>query len=514
MRIKVVSAIVGLVWISGSVAMGQTYSEEALMLSRISPGGTARIQGMGGVQNSLGGDLSSAYYNPAGLGMYNRSDFQITPGYAMSGIGTSYLGNSASTNQNNLMLANLGIAFHTSKDGEKGLWGGTFAINFNRTNNFNESFTYSALNKDNSIIDYFIQDANGSGTSQFDTSGSNYNTPTGLSYFNYLIGPQSEVDANAPNDQYFTYIYPYLPTQTETVKNSGSQSQWTFSYGVNYNDKLFFGFGIGLASFKYKSQKTYTETFLDPYNFPDGTTGTSPMSKMVLNETLDLSGSAINATFGAIFRPVDEFQFGLSAATPSGYLINDSYNASMQTTWNNFTYPATGKVLNNEAANTDIVSSTYTLSSPWRVTGGATYFFQKNGFISADAEWVNYGATHFSSTTGDNWSADNQNIKDLYKSIINLRVGGEYRMKEYRFRAGYRLMPDPFQSAQNGVDRSLSSYTAGVGYRKTSFYIDMAVVYTTGSNSYRPYHLNSPYSPLVNLSGQATTVMFTVGFPF
>ena len=45
----------------------------------LSGGGTARIRAMGGAATSLGGDLSSAYLNPAGLGFYNRSDFSITP---------------------------------------------------------------------------------------------------------------------------------------------------------------------------------------------------------------------------------------------------------------------------------------------------------------------------------------------------------------------------------------------------------------------------------------------------
>ena len=64
---------------AGSV-MGQTYSESALTFSRTLPAGSARILGMGGAQISLGGDYSSAYSNPAGLGMYNRSEFTISPG--------------------------------------------------------------------------------------------------------------------------------------------------------------------------------------------------------------------------------------------------------------------------------------------------------------------------------------------------------------------------------------------------------------------------------------------------
>ena len=70
---KVVPTIAGFVLLVMSECMAQSYVEEALLISRIRSGGTARIQAMGGVQNALGGDISSAFYNPAGLGMYNRS---------------------------------------------------------------------------------------------------------------------------------------------------------------------------------------------------------------------------------------------------------------------------------------------------------------------------------------------------------------------------------------------------------------------------------------------------------
>ncbi len=507
MNFKVVLAIAGFVLLAGKEATAQisSYAEEALMISRIRPGGTARMQGMGGVQNALGGDLSSAYYNPAGLGMYNRSDFSFTPAYVMANTSSTYLGNNTSENKNSLIIPNLGIAFHTNKDGSKGLWGGTFAINFNRINDFNNSFSYQGTNKDNSIIDYFINNANGTGTSQFNSNtGYNFNTPTGLAYNNYLIGPKTILGPTGDSTQYFTDVSG-IPLQKETVKNSGAQNQWSFSYGANFNDKIFVGGGIGLTTFKYKSQTTYTESFSD---------AAQPMSYMQLDESLSLSGSGINATLGTIIRPMDAFQFGLSVATPTSYLITDNYNATMSSTWKNFQYEP-GVVLNNEHFATDLVTSNYNLSTPWRFSGGATFFIQKRGLISADAEWLNYSSTNFSSTTtGVSYSGDNTKIKGLYKSTVNIRVGGEYRVNNYRFRAGYSMMPDPFQTQQNGVDRSLYSYSVGLGYRTSSFYVDMAVIYGQGNKSYRPYTVNTPTSPLVMLNNTSTSIMFTIGIPF
>lgn len=501
MSVKIVFAITGFVLLGVTKIFAQSYSEEALLISRIRPGGTARMQGMGGVQNSLGGDISSASYNPAGLGMYNRSDFSITPGYASSSASSSFLGNTSNENKSNIIVPNLGIAFTTKKDGTKGLVSGTLGISYNRTNDFNSTFSYQGTNPDNSIIDYFVNNANGTGTSQFSSKGYNYNTPTGLAYFNYLIGPQSIQNPSKPNDQYFTDVSG-IPFQSEVVKTTGAQSQFNISYGVNFNDKIFVGGGLGLASINYKSVKTYTESFKD-----------SIFSNLKLDETLNLSGSGFNLTLGTIIRPVDQVQIGFSLATPTSYSITDNYSAALSTKWNNYQY-LPGKFINNEHAETDIVTSNYNLATPWRFSGGATFFIGKHGFISADAEYLKYSSAKYSSNTGDDYSADNKEIKGLYKSVLNLRFGGEYRLNNYRFRGGYSLMPDPFQTQQNGVDRSFSSYSTGFGYRIPTFYIDFSVVLGQSSNSYRPYRVPTATSPLVTLDNKSTSFLFTIGFPF
>ena len=268
------------------------------------------------------------------------------------------------------------------------------------------------------------------------------------------------------------------------------------------NDKVFVGAGLGIATLSYKSEKTYTEAFND---------AGQPMRQMQLNESLSLDGTGINATAGVIFRPMSAMQLGFSVATPTAYEIDDSYNATMTSSWNNFAYQP-GDTLNDVNASTDNVVSTYSLATPWRLSLGMAYFFQKQGLISADVEWLNYGTSKYSGD-GD-YSADNSKIKGLYKSTFNLRVGGEYRLSNYRFRAGYNLMPDPFQTAENGISRTISSYSVGAGYRREKFYVDLAVVLTSGDTSYRPYQLFYPLDPLVKQSRKATTVMITIGFPF
>ena len=77
------------------------FIEQALLFSRQNSGGSARIQGMGGAQVALGGDFSSALSNPAGLGMYNRNEFSITPAVSFNNARGNYT--TYEVQQNNLV---------------------------------------------------------------------------------------------------------------------------------------------------------------------------------------------------------------------------------------------------------------------------------------------------------------------------------------------------------------------------------------------------------------------------
>ena len=93
-----------------------SYHEQALMFSKYDYTGSARIQGIGNTQISLGGDISSALSNPAGLGFYNRSEFSITPSFNSFSANSTFLSNQTSVSTDRLTLNNLGAVFNKTKD--------------------------------------------------------------------------------------------------------------------------------------------------------------------------------------------------------------------------------------------------------------------------------------------------------------------------------------------------------------------------------------------------------------
>ncbi|HRG09100.1 MAG TPA: long-chain fatty acid transporter, partial [Cyclobacteriaceae bacterium] len=149
-----------------------------------------------------------------------------------------------------------------------------------------------------------------------------------------------------------------------------------------------------------------------------------------LVEELQIRASGINATLGAIYRPLDIVQVGLSYTTPTLLSVTDVYRAELTAEWNNFDYYDDDQtILNTENEYTDEIISEYSLRTPGKLSAGATVFLGKSGFISADVDLINYsGARYSSGLSGISFDSDNENIKDLYQATTNVRLGGEFRL--------------------------------------------------------------------------------------
>lgn len=508
MSTKISGLVLGVIllqFISADLA-AQGYVESAMLFSRTKPGGSARIQGAGGAQIALGGDYSSALSNPAGLGMYNRSEITFTPAYSTYDTDASYLGSPTNDSKTGLNIPGFSVVFNMPK--QKGsYYGGSLALSLSRTNDFNSQVLYNGVNTNTSIIDYFIDVAAFGTTAQFETGGAHYNTPTGLAYFNYLIGPQTLLDPPGPDDEYFTDIKS-IPFQQEEIETKGASNQWSISYGGNYNDMIFFGGGIGITSLRYESRKLFSEDFdEDPlFNYLD------------LHENLKISGTGINATLGVIARPVDFLQIGVSFTTPTYYQLSETYNAEMNTSWKNFDYYGDGStILNDEYAGTDILVSDYTLTTPSKFSTGIA-FLSKYGFIAGDVEFTNPSRTKYNSnTSGISYAGENGAIRATYKPVTNFRIGGEFRYEIFRVRAGYAVQANTF-SDDIDLDNQINSISAGVGVRTKRFFADLAWVQSRSDALYNPYNFvvyQDVYeTPEAELENKLTHVMLTIGVTF
>lgn len=480
------------------------YFEDAYRFGHTLPMGSARIMGVGGAQLSLGGDVSNIAGNPAGLGFFRSSEVSGTIGYSDWGVETNYLNQGRSFNTSNFNLPNLSFVMASPKSKfERGAFkGGSFGISIQRIANFNTEFGYfSDELGESSIIDFYLQDAFGIPETQIETFGL-----TGLAYLTYQINPITEDDNGNPISNPNTYdsFVLGLPFQDENVTQEGSANQITFGYGANFNHKLFVGGSVGIRTLSFTSRKVYNEEFIE-----------EPLINSSLTENLFINGTGINLNLGLIYKPIDYINLGFNFQSPTWFSLNEEFNASVFTAYDNFYYEPEDTNLNDVSASSDIVLSRYNLNTPLRIGGGATFFLGKNGFITADVDWVDYSASRLNSNDF-NEGPDNLEIQNLYTSTINYRIGAEFKISMFRLRGGYGYFGDPY--ANSNFDRSTQQISGGVGIRVNNFSVDFALVNQRFSSLYSSYQVldanGSNFGPVTQVDNSVFNGFLTFGFSF
>src|SRR5690606_38947310 len=100
--------ILGLLLVAGASQQAfAQYEGDALKFSGAESSATARFNALGGQQTSMGGDLSSIYGNPAGLGMFSKSEFAFTFGLNDYKNKSTFLGQSTSSSVFNPTINNI-----------------------------------------------------------------------------------------------------------------------------------------------------------------------------------------------------------------------------------------------------------------------------------------------------------------------------------------------------------------------------------------------------------------------
>lgn len=477
---------------------------DALRYSRLGVAGTARIQGMGGAQTALGADISSMTANPAGLGMFRRSEFSISPGLQLNSTTTRINGFSLSEDKNMVTIPQAGLVLSNRKgDEDASDWRGlNLGISFSRLNNFNQQLYYRNTTGETTptIVEYFADQANAKGRTLQDLNDeftNGFTSLEGLAFGTYLIDVAEDPNGN----EFVTPLTRYGSIdQEEEIRRSGSQSQFDIGVGTSFRDKLYLGASLGVVTSTFTQESIFREN-----EFSDSTSFTG----LELRDEFTSRGAGINLRIGAIFRPVDAIRIGASIQTPTAFSFTDDYQRSLYTSYDDGP---------TESAAEMPGQFSYRLTTPFRANGGVAVFLNKYGFITADIEYVDYSSTRFGEqkdefgNSGNYFSDVNSTISNTYKSAINYSFGAEGRYNVFRVRAGYAVSGDPYRNA--AFDGKIKSYSLGAGIRLQNYYLDAAYVSSQGNSRYSPYTFATGEEPVVDIDQKQNTVMVTLGYNF
>lgn len=487
----------------------QGYYVDALRISQNTFGGTARFQGIGGANVALGGDMSAAYMNPAGLGFMRRSQVAFTPSLNIHTANTDFLGQNTLALHVNFNINQMGLVIASGDRGaDRTIRNTAFAISFTRTNDFQQRRSYAGQNRDNSLIDYFMERNDGyTPWDDLDAQSNGITNLDGLAYYTYLINPYS------PDNTDFNSYYSFVPKtpieQEEKIRTVGANNAWNLSYGLNIVDRVYIGANVGLNHFDFKQNKTYTETVV-PQN--------TPLDYFRLNEEFYQTGFGLNASLGIILRPIDAIRLGAKITSPTITGIWDTYSADLEVKYNNYAFEEekngviTVKRLNMIREQTEIIKTDYVLLSPMRFTAGAAIFLGKHGFLTGDLEWVDYTKAELSNPNPNfSFRGDNNTIAKLYRSTLNFRGGAEFRFNGWRVRGGYAYYADPYQVQLDNINRSRQFFTGGFGRHEDSYFWDLTLIQNASQVFYKPYNLSDGSAPASLSNLNKLTISFTFG---
>jgi hypothetical protein len=481
--------------LQGSSIIFSQSIDDAVTYSQTSTGGTALSVGLGGAIGAVGGDFSCASVNPAGLGLFRKSEFSISPGLLLAKSNTQYYGNKFDARKFNANVSDFHLVLHFPTENplkKTGWMSTTFGIGYLRNNSLHQETTFKGFNPSNSIVNAFAEQAYGREPGSLDPFGAD------LAYQTFLI------DSIKDSSGIFKYTSLAGPqyggiTQRGTFASSGRVGETDISFAADYSHKLYLGASLAIRRIVSQTTYNYTET--------DNLDTIATFNNLSYQQTRDEKGTATALRAGAIYRVTDWLRLGASACISLDYNFKRNFSSSMSSSLITNSSESTG----SHAYDSPIGDYNYKLRTPARFTTSAAFILQKFGLLSIDYEFVNYSKTRLIDKAGS-FDSENATMMNSLKSTGNLRIGAEYRADDLYFRAGFQLTGSPYSDPLN--DRSIKQFSIGGGYRTITNFIDVAYSFATQNRYFDPYSTSLTAVQPASIQFNSNVLLLTIGTRF
>lgn len=564
--------VIAIIAFFGTLAHGQG-AIDAYSLSQPDMKGTARFMGMAGAFGALGGDLSTLSQNPAGIGVYRSSDIGFTLDLDLQRATSKDEGIQYGMNQTKFLLNNIGAVF-TLKLPNKTVPNLNFGFTYNKAVSFNRTFGGNINTLRNSMSNYIagISDAAGvmegdvisdGGYDPYNPGYNEYAAPwlSILGYNSYLITP--EYNSSTGETKWYGLWSDSMSGKPTTgsgsfaINEKGAVNEFNIAFGGNIANILYWGMNFDIINLDYSMNAFWGES-LDNALVPDENNElVRESADWNLNNVYSASGTGFNYQLGFIFKPVQEFRLGFAFHTPTWYSLNEEFGARVD-------YKYGGIESGYAETNGGLLGyNSFGLRTPWKLIASAAGVLGNNLIVSFDYEWANYGAMRFTEPSvindydygydpwwpygasaswspngdfinpNDPYAYENSDIQTYYKSSNTFRVGLEFKpIPALSIRAGYANVSSPvkkkvmnnqeviFTAGTNPsyrLDNSTNYITAGLGFRYSHIYIDLAYVYKHMSSEYHAFtpDPNSGIpSPQSKLNFSNNQIVLSAGYRF
>ena len=411
--------------------------------------GSARYVGMSGAMTAIGGDPSAILDNPAGLGLYRRSEFSITLDET---IDQTNQANTEDTQQR----TRLGIP-HTSAiwslgrpNKQRGIIFNNLMFSINRLASFNRDI--SVKGRDFGLAETISRKTNG--LPEIDLIPDNtvnydpwYNEDIGwlsiLGYETCVIDPDTlTLDKSL-----------WIPAVDFTdgilsISESGSCDQYTLSWAGNINNQWYVGVNLNIPTLSYTKRISHFET--------------DRINSVELNSLYNLSGVGFGASIGFIYRPVQALRLGASFQTPTMMMLSVQTEGDIHSTIHAQKYeyqtPASGTI-------------TSEMLAPLRTSVSVAGQIGNIGLISIQHDYAH--------------AADMQDVHTFHLGAEAQVYTGIFLNAGYVYESSFVKKDLPVQLAYNSIrsdtdsrfDTNTQYASMGLGYRNNRIAAHIAYQY-------------------------------------
>ena len=449
--------IIALILISVSSISAQN-SVDVLRFSQTNVGGTARSMAQGGAFGAVGADFSSLSINPAGIGLYKKSEFSATPTFYFSKVKSEMNDYNTDDYKSNFNMNNYGLVLVAGEGKKKQGWKYfQFGVGVNRLANFNNQYLIENDNPTSSMMSDYQMQAFGNNPEDLSPFS------TDLAWYHWLLDTVADGSLVYTSPISNGGVYQKLRKTTW-----GSINELNISFGSTYSDIFYVGASVGFPFLRYFEESMYLEE--------DKTDTINNFYKYIKDDYLETHGSGVNFKFGVIVRPMGWFRVGLAFHSPTWYSMNDYYYSTMTRYYDNGQH---------EIKDSPYGRYDYSLETPMKLIGSTAFTIARFMLISADVELVDYSSGRLSAYDYQ-FSKENEAVQSKYRATMNYKVGAEIRLRPISFRAGLDYFGSPYADDIN--DGQIWKASAGIGYRDRSIFVDLAYIYTIKKEDYYLYN--------------------------
>ena len=470
---------------------------------------SARTMGMGGTMSALGADPAAVIINPAGLGNFRRSEFQISLYNRSFNTSNSYFGSSSNSNGTKFSMPNINIVIPNIRYDDKGrpkksgLVSTAWNFGINKVTDFTENYSFQGRNKSNSITDHFASEANRIG----DAPGAQ--EPGYLEYITYEAG------AIAYNNSTGKYVSAYDGTSSDfdqigSVKRTGNKYNYSLGIGANFDHKFQIGRNISYNTIRFSENYYLEETDLRPED--------ADIEQLFYRRKFSDKGNGFGINIGGIANLGPGVKLGFGYQSGITYNLKTSFGYDLTTVLDDKASP----VFKSLQEFTDPENTyEFNIRTPSMCHFGLNVIMDKRFMFNADFSYLNYQNAEF---FADDASYDRENIEinNLFRGTVVSRFGMEYnhpmqnQTQTLRFRLGYINQPSGYSktavSGESTLTKSKSIISGGIGLIDKDFYLDAALQYSNSYNYYLPYFTNDTGPQGMENQMRQTVFQITAGF--